>query len=93
MRVLVGDASAALKYYTEVLGMVAEPSAPLDAPGACVRIGAQVIELVELPNPTGRRRPELQHERAAAGVRGGGAAGARGGATGTWRSRSTRSRR
>ena len=28
-----------------------EPSAPLDAPGACVRIGAQVIELVELPNP------------------------------------------
>ena len=51
VRVLVGDASAALKYYTEVLGMVAEPSAPLDAPGACVRIGAQVIELVELPNP------------------------------------------
>ena len=49
--VLVSDASAAHRFYTEVLGMTDEPSSDLDAPGACVRVGAQTIQLLELPNP------------------------------------------
>lgn len=54
--VLVGDAQEAQQYYTHVLGMSpdVEGSACLakdDVPGACVRVGAQTIYLLELPNP------------------------------------------
>lgn len=51
--VLVGDASMARQFYTEVLGMTddAEATALLGAPGSCVRVGEQVIQLLELPNP------------------------------------------
>ena len=35
--VLVSDASAAHRFYTEVLGMTDEPSSDLDAPGARAR--------------------------------------------------------
>ena len=51
--VLVGDAAAARKFYTEVLGMTDDPAsaAALDVKGACVRVGQQPIQLLELPNP------------------------------------------
>lgn len=51
--VLVGDAASARRFYTDVLGMTddREASSQLDAPGACVRVGAQTIQLLELPNP------------------------------------------
>ena len=46
--VLVADAQAALEYYTEVLGMVAQPDEPMDVAGACVRVGAQTIHLMQV---------------------------------------------
>ena len=54
--VLVGDAQEAQQYYTHVLGMSpdvegSECLAKDDVPGACVRVGAQTIYLLELPNP------------------------------------------
>ena len=48
VRVLVGDASAALRPPPRSGWW---PSRRRRSTGACVRIGAQVIELVELPNP------------------------------------------
>jgi len=47
--VLVGSAPDALRYYTDVLGM--DPSSSTGVTGAVVRIGAQLIHLLELPNP------------------------------------------
>merc|ERR1740124_320476 len=51
--VIVGDRKAALKYYTEVLGMSDASSEPMDVevPGACVRVGEQTIHLLETPTP------------------------------------------
>lgn len=51
--VLVGDASEAKTFYTQVLGMAddADASLKLGAPGACVRVGEQTIQLLELPSP------------------------------------------
>ena len=54
--VLVGDAAAARRFYTGVLGMAvdSESCEALGARGAsaaCVRVGEQTIQLLELPNP------------------------------------------
>jgi glyoxylase I family protein len=50
--VLVPCASEALRFYTSILGMVAvTDSEPMDNPGACVRIGAQTIRLMESSTP------------------------------------------
>ena len=51
--VLVADAAKARQFYADVLGMTDDPeaSSKLDSPGACVRVGKQVIQLLELPNP------------------------------------------
>lgn len=52
--VLVADAAMALEYYTQVLGMVAQPDEPMAVAGACVRVGAQTIHLMEVaenPDP------------------------------------------
>ena len=50
--VIVDSASEALKFYTEVLLMEDVTSVEqLDQPGAAVRCGAQIIHLMEVPNP------------------------------------------
>ena len=50
--VIVGDGKEALKYYTEVLGMTdVTDSEAMDVPGACVRVGEQTIQLMELATP------------------------------------------
>ena len=51
--VIVGDAKEALTYYTEVLGMTDASSEAMDkdVPGACVRVGEQTIQLMQLSTP------------------------------------------
>ena len=51
--VIVGDAKEALTYYTEVLGMTDASSEAMDSdvPGACVRVGEQTIQLMQLSTP------------------------------------------
>ena len=49
--VIVADGKEALKYYTEVLGMTDASSEAMDVPGACVRVGEQIIHLMELSTP------------------------------------------
>ena len=52
MAVIVDDAKEALAYYTEVLGMTdVTASEKMEVPGACVRVGEQTIQLMELPTP------------------------------------------
>jgi glyoxylase I family protein len=50
--VLVRDTDRALSFYCAILGMTVDPSRPdLGFPGAWLRVGAQQIHLLQLPNP------------------------------------------
>ena len=50
--VLVGSLETSLAFYCGVLGMAVEKTRPdLGYPGAWLRVGAQQIHLLELPNP------------------------------------------
>jgi glyoxylase I family protein len=50
--VLVTDTARALHFYRDTLGLDVDPQRPdLGYPGAWLRIGAQQIHLLELPNP------------------------------------------
>ena len=55
---LVADTARALAFYRDLLGLAVIPERPdLGFPGAWLRVGAQQIHLLELPNPdpvTGR---------------------------------------
>jgi glyoxylase I family protein len=50
--VIVASAKDALRFYTDVFGMDdATNSCMLEVPGACVRVGEQTIQLMEVPQP------------------------------------------
>ena len=55
---LVADTARALAFYRDLLGLAVIPERPdLGFPGAWLRVGAQQVHLLELPNPdpvTGR---------------------------------------
>ena len=61
------SAASARQFYTDVLGMVDDEAASkaLECPGACVRVGAQTIELYEIPNvdPTDGRPVHAGRDR------------------------------
>lgn len=48
---LVADTSRALEFYQGILGLEVAPRPDLGFPGAWLRVGAQEIHLLELPNP------------------------------------------
>lgn len=49
---IVADTERALGFYRDLLGLEVDPGRPdLSFPGAWLRIGAQQIHLLELPNP------------------------------------------
>ncbi|MEA3639425.1 MAG: VOC family protein [Lamprobacter sp.] len=56
---IVADTERALGFYRDLLGLEVDPERPeLGYPGAWLRIGAQQIHLLELPNPDPiERRP------------------------------------
>ena len=67
--VIVADTARALAFYRDVLGLAVEPSRPeLGYPGAWLRVGAQQIHLLELPNPdpTAGRPTHVGRDRHAA---------------------------
>ena len=50
--VLVADTQAALAFYRDILGLIVDEKRPdLGYPGAWLRVGAQQIHLMQLPNP------------------------------------------
>lgn len=50
--VIVADTARALRFYRDTLGLEVDPQRPdLGYPGAWLRIGAQQLHLLELPNP------------------------------------------
>ena len=49
---IVADVTASLKFYCDILGFVQQQDRPdLGYPGAWLKIGAQQIHLLQLPNP------------------------------------------
>lgn len=49
---VVSDTARSTRFYTDVLGLVVDPSRPeLGFPGCWLRIGTQQLHLLELPNP------------------------------------------